>query len=98
MVAHSDAGAEDLVLRGDIVEVLEGLELALGFWERERGCGADCFGDGLVDEVIEGADADEGEHLLDVALAGAEVSSGEGICGVEHVGIYSSDRSGREVE
>lgn len=78
MVAESDEGAAGLVLGEDFFEFREGGGFRAGGREVRRRGGRQARGKGGLNEVLEGFQAEEGEHLLLVFVGGTEMAGEKG--------------------
>ena len=74
VVAESDEGAAGLVLGKDFFEFGQGGSFRAGGWKVGWRCGGEPCGQGGLDDVFEGFEAEEGEHLLLICFGGAEVT------------------------
>ena len=77
MVTESDEGAAGLVLGKDLLEFRQGGGFRAGGGKVGRGGGGKAGRQGGPDEILQGFEAEEGEHLLLVLLGWAEVAREE---------------------
>ena len=85
-VPHPEEAPPDLVLVGDLAQLVEEIALGQGARERQRPAQADRARDRLLDELLEGGLAGDAEHLDDVAVARGDVSVNERVRVLERNG------------
>ena len=73
-VAGADEGGDHRVLVGQSPQLRQDPGLGSRGGKRQGLVGADRLGNGLVDQLIEGGHAEDGEHALHVLRARAEVA------------------------
>lgn len=97
VVAHADAGSEDLVAAGGDSELLEELVLAAGGADVQGVLALDGVGDGGVGEGVEGVVAEGLEHRCDLGVAWADVAAREVVGEVEaRVGVGRGELAGED--
>ncbi len=85
VVAHPEQRAPDLVLGRDAGQLAQRVALAGRRTRRERDAQAQRLRHGRVGELLERAQAEDGEHRREIALARADVTIGEAVLRVERV-------------
>ena len=94
VVPHADEGAEDLVARGHLVQVVQQLVLTARLGQTQLAVEADPLRHGGGDELLERRVAEGTQHLLHLGLVRADVAAREGVGGSQGLGGGGGNGSG----